>query len=199
MNRNKMFLLVGIITTVLFLIGLVVWLRYRASRGLESTTQQIQTTSVVTSSTAVEAQAPDQALVQAELDLIKAFPKDSDGDGLVDTDEKTYATDVANPDTDGDGSTDGSEVHAHKTDPLKADPSSAFGRPTTSPQNPATPAAQNQDRDQDGLMDDDETNMYGTDPLKADTDGDGHTDALEIQMGYNPLGAGKCAKANCLR
>jgi len=36
--------------------------------------------------------------------------QDTDGDGLIDTDEKLYGTDPNNPDTDGDGFSDGDEV-----------------------------------------------------------------------------------------
>ena len=37
---------------------------------------------------------------------------DSDQDGLIDTEEKTYGTNLKNPDTDGDGYSDGAEVSA---------------------------------------------------------------------------------------
>jgi len=45
---------------------------------------------------------------------------DSDGDGLLDSEEKALGTDPKNPDTDGDGRSDGDEVRAG-TDPLKFD------------------------------------------------------------------------------
>ncbi|MDZ7624238.1 MAG: hypothetical protein U5J96_07330 [Ignavibacteriaceae bacterium] len=54
-----------------------------------------------------------------------------------------------NPDTDGDGLSDGDEVFNYKTDPLKAD------------------------TDGDGLSDYDEIMKYYTDPLISDTDKDG--------------------------
>ncbi len=43
-----------------------------------------------------------------------------------------------------------------------------------------------EDSDSDGISDYDEINIYKTDPFSADTDGDGFTDGIEIQGGYNP-------------
>lgn len=43
-----------------------------------------------------------------------------------------------------------------------------------------------QDNDQDGLTNEEER-AYGTNPDKADTDGDGYSDRVEIESGYNPL------------
>lgn len=42
------------------------------------------------------------------------------------------------------------------------------------------------DADQDNLSNDEEK-LYGTDPYKKDTDGDGYSDGVEIESGYNPL------------
>ncbi len=42
------------------------------------------------------------------------------------------------------------------------------------------------DSDQDNLSLDEEK-LYGTDPDKADTDGDGYSDGVEVESGYNPL------------
>ncbi len=90
---------------------------------------------------------------------------DTDGDGLTDGDEVLkYQTDPLNPDTDGDGLTDGDEVLKYRTDPLKAD------------------------TDGDGLTDGDEVLRYHTDPLKVDTDGDGLSDGDEVMVySTNPL------------
>ena len=46
------------------------------------------------------------------------FVKDFDSDGLYLTEESALGTDPHNPDTDGDGVSDGEEVHVHFTDPL---------------------------------------------------------------------------------
>lgn len=52
---------------------------------------------------------------------------DSDGDGLLDSEEKKLGTDPNNPDTDGDGRSDGEEVRLG-TDPLKFDAFPAYVR-----------------------------------------------------------------------
>ncbi|HSI04764.1 MAG TPA: hypothetical protein VLC93_09820, partial [Myxococcota bacterium] len=46
---------------------------------------------------------------------------DTDRDGLSDADETTNGTSPTNPDSDGDGLTDGREVKTHGTDPMDAD------------------------------------------------------------------------------
>jgi hypothetical protein len=67
---------------------------------------------------------------------------DPDGDGLTNLHELEYRTDPMNPDTDGDGLSDGDEVHTYHTDPLRPD------------------------TDGDGVNDGDEV-AAGTDPLTA--------------------------------
>lgn len=49
-------------------------------------------------------------------------PVDSDADAIPDEAEGRYGTDPDNPDTDGDGRLDGTEVLVHGTDPLIVDP-----------------------------------------------------------------------------
>lgn len=46
---------------------------------------------------------------------------DADVDGLADAVEMALATDPANPDTDGDGLTDGAEATVHRTSPILVD------------------------------------------------------------------------------
>jgi len=119
--------------------------------------------------------------------------RDSDGDMLSDEYENSMCSDPNNPDTDGDGLTDGEEVLKYKTDPCNPDsdgdgvsdgdeirngtdpndPYDGRGAPKAAlpvqppPQDPST-----MDSDGDGLSDADEA-RYGTDPNNADTDGDG--------------------------
>ncbi len=81
---------------------------------------------------------------------------DRDNDGLGKCEEEELGTSPRNPDTDGDGLTDGEEVRVYKTNPLLAD------------------------TDLDGLSDFDEVKKYKTDPLKSDTDGDNLNDGEEV-------------------
>jgi Tol biopolymer transport system component len=91
--------------------------------------------------------------------------EDSDGDGLLNSEEIQLGTDPLRPDTDGDGLLDGEEVRTHLTDPLLSD------------------------TDGDGLLDGDEVHIHLTDPLNPDTDGDGLNDGDEVTFGTNPLQA----------
>ena len=89
---------------------------------------------------------------------------DSDGDGIPDWLELLIGTDPYNPDTDGDGLSDGEEFWIYFTDPL------------------------NPDTDYDGLKDGAESHVYGTDPLNPDTDGGGVYDGHEVmEDGTDPL------------
>lgn len=87
---------------------------------------------------------------------------DKDEDGLSNLDEREKASDPGNPDTDGDGLTDGEEVHTYETLPT------------------------NPDSDADGLNDYLEVRELGTDPMSPDTDGDGLPDPWEIEWGLDP-------------
>jgi hypothetical protein len=86
---------------------------------------------------------------------------DTDGDGLTDGEERVIGSDPTKPDTDGDGLTD-KEERDLGTDPFLVD------------------------TDGDGLTDFEEVRIYRTDPTKADTDGDGLDDGEEITRGTNP-------------
>lgn len=133
---------------------------------------------------------------------------DSDEDGVSDAVEMIIGTDPENPDSDGDGLTDGEELYTHMTNPLIADTDddgltdgeevNTYG---TDPNNQDTDGdlfydggeiirgtdPLNPDTDGDGLLDGDEEYVYGTDPLNPDTDGDGVSDGDEVNNGTDPL------------
>ena len=88
---------------------------------------------------------------------------DLDQDGLTNLEEENLLTDLNNPDTDGDGVSDGDEVHKYKSNPLSTD------------------------SDGDLLNDGFEVNVLHTDPTKADTDGDGFSDYYEFHLLTDPL------------
>ncbi len=90
---------------------------------------------------------------------------DADKDGLSNDQELLIGTDPNNPDSDGDGLSDGEEQLVHGTQPLNAD------------------------SDGDLLSDGREINELGTDPNKQDTDGDGISDGTEVINGTDPLTA----------
>ncbi|MCS6770560.1 MAG: OmpA family protein [Kiritimatiellae bacterium] len=81
---------------------------------------------------------------------------DSDGDGLLDSEEANLGTDPFNPDTDSDGLSDFEEVRTHQTDPL------------------------NPDTDYDGLTDGAEVLVHKTNPVNRDTDAGGVADGHEV-------------------
>lgn len=90
---------------------------------------------------------------------------DEDGDGLSADQEAILGTSDNNPDSDGDGLSDGDEVNTHGTDPLAAD------------------------SDTDTVGDGVEV-AIGSDPLIADgsldSDGDGFDNASEVAAGSDP-------------
>ena len=90
------------------------------------------------------------------------FEKDSDADGLLDSEEEELGTDPEKADTDGDGIDDPDEIE------LGTDPTSA-------------------DTDGDGLEDGAEVEDFGTDPILGDTDADGIADGDEVGFESDPL------------
>jgi hypothetical protein len=124
---------------------------------------------------------------------------DRDQDMIADHFEAKYNLDPDNPDSDGDGITDGYELINLKTDALAAD--SDFdamsdaaeveaGTNPNMPDNPAAPAALTDealsDVDGDGIGSLGER-LAGTDPRSADSDSDLLADGDEIQLGSDPL------------
>jgi len=116
----------------------------------------------------------------------KIASQDSDVDGLTNAQEAEFGTNPTNPDTDGDGLNDGSEINAFSTDPLNVDTDGgglndgdevSLGlNPLDNADDTLTPDS---DHDADGLTLDVETGL-GTDPNNPDTDGDGLNDGLEV-------------------
>ncbi|MEX0568573.1 MAG: hypothetical protein Q6363_005345, partial [Candidatus Njordarchaeota archaeon] len=142
---------------------------------------------------------------------------DSDGDNIVDSEEKNHGTDPYNSDSDKDGLEDGYEVHILGTDPTKMDSDDdglndwlelalmiAFGVPDTSiptrdtDQDGVIDLLDN-DSDDDGIMDGyeiecdnvdrpfDITSWMGTNPYNNDTDLDGLSDKQEKICYTEPL------------
>ncbi len=134
---------------------------------------------------------------------------DSDGDGLLDSEETSGSrntvynnepTDPFNPDTDGDGLRDGAEIarDTNPNDPDTDDDGLQDGPEVTGSENtgfgnePTNPL--DDDSDNDGLLDGEETsgstntghNNEPTDPNDPDTDDGGVTDSAETQDGTDP-------------
>ncbi len=129
--------------------------------------------------------------------------KDLDGDGIFNDMEDKIGTDKNNPDTDGDGLSDGDEYSKHYTNPLKPDTDDdGLGDKEelfTTNTNPLSPDSDDdglddyaeinthytspldEDSDDDKLNDKDEVVKYGTDPNSADSDGDGLKDHAEVR------------------
>jgi gliding motility-associated-like protein len=117
-----------------------------------------------------EVDAGSDPINPCDPDINSLGTNDCDNDGLDNNGETEAGTDNTNPDTDGDGFTDGEEV-ANGTDPLNE----------CSP-----PTAGTEDCDSDGLTNDEEADL-GTDPADADTDNDGIIDGTEVNNGTDPL------------
>jgi len=109
---------------------------------------------------------------------------DSDRDGLTDDQEIALGTDPNNPDTDGDGFSDGVEVHfaalGASFNPL------GFMLPDGGGLDPGCPPAlRGVDSDCDGINDCD-GQIIGTNSTLIDSDNDGMPDSIEWQLGTQP-------------
>ncbi len=123
--------------------------------------------------------------------------QDTDGDGLVDSIEKSIGTDINRTDTDNDGLSDYTEFKVLGLDPLIAD-TDHNGVPDGDEDTDSDGLLNNEevtyntsplftDTDGDGLSDYEEVKVYKTSPHHADTDQDGADDKTEIRIGSDPL------------
>lgn len=211
MERKQLIIIGSIVggLVLVALIGLVVFLRIRATADLEP----IVTTNTP-SGPAVQVPvgsgltADNARLAEQERERLAARPTDTDGDGLSDEQETQLGTSINDGDTDKDGYNDAQEVNTLKTNPTQPDAGAvekrieeqdrrlstvSSTRPTTpapspTPQ-PTSPTPTSPDADNDGLTAEQEASI-GTDPNNADSDGDGLSDRLEAETyRTNPLNA----------
>jgi uncharacterized repeat protein (TIGR01451 family) len=125
--------------------------------------------------------------------VVNGDGQDSDGDGLIDSDEDRLGTDPDNPDSDGDGLPDGYEVGPDPSDPRNSDDDDDIDaldtdsdndgiddevEGTGDPDGDGIPNYLDGDSDGDSLDDADEETL-GTDRLDADSDDDGVADGEE--------------------
>lgn len=122
---------------------------------------------------------------------------DSDEDGIVDSLEEYFGTDLHSKDGDRDGLSDYQEVYEVGTHPLFADTDDngiddynddidGDGIVNGEEVGYNTNAAY-EDTDIDDLTDYDEIYVYFTNPTLEDTDMDGASDGWEVAKGYDPL------------
>jgi hypothetical protein len=111
---------------------------------------------------------------------------DTDDDGLADGVERAYGTDPLRPDTDGDCIPDGYE-DVNRNGIVDAGETSAINQDTDSdglPDGWIASMGRGEDLNCNGVVDVDASgNALETDPRVADTDGDGQSDAVEMNCG----------------
>lgn len=134
------------------------------------------------SSTSVPGLAVDQIHVVSPPPIIV----DTDGDGLLDSEELTLGTNPSLADTDGDGIPDGIEV-GNPLAPRDTDLDTLIDALDTDDDGDGWPTAL-EDANQNGNWLDDDTDNDGTPNYRdGDSDGDGFGDGAEIVAGTDPL------------
>lgn len=198
--EKKKLIIIGAVaggTALVAITLLVIILRMRATEGLEPV--MVETPSgpaVQIPASGTPMNAEREKLIEQEKERLAALPKDSDGDGLSDDEEKKLGSNINEGDTDGDGYNDAEEVQLLKTDPTKFDEgalekriaqleerlaSVSSTKPTTQNTQPApAPSPAPVDIDGDGLTAEQEAGL-GTDPNNPDTDADGVSDRQEAE------------------
>jgi hypothetical protein len=101
------------------IVGLIVW------KLLPSSSEEVTQTEVISEDVVQPIQtSPQQPTAPSEptssIPTIE-LPPDADGDGLTDTEEANYGTDISKSDTDGDGLSDSEEVRIYFTNPTNPD------------------------------------------------------------------------------
>lgn len=150
-----------------------VWIAQRGSHQF-----QAQIVNAVTVDSAGNRTPVAQGVLSEITDVVNVAV-DSDDDGMTDEREVEQGTDPNNPDTDGDGLSDGRDPNPTNPDTDgDGDPDGTDPQPTnpdvrTPPDTDGDgiPDATDSDDDNDGLYDYEEREL-GTDPLRADTDRD---------------------------
>jgi hypothetical protein len=113
----------------------------------------------------------------------------NDTDTLTAYEEYIYSCNPFNGDTDGDGLLDSDEVYVYNTDPTLIDTDGDFIDDKWELDNGLDPNDKTDsldDSDYDGLTNSEEY-FYETDPNDSDTDDDGMIDYWEVYHGTNPL------------
>lgn len=108
---------------------------------------------------------------------------DLDGDGLTALEEYTLGTRENEPDSDGDGLSDGDEYFTVGSDPLNPDTDGDWLTDQIEVEIGSNPLLV--DTDGDSLSDAREYLETGTNPLASDSDDDGMSDGYEIEYGLN--------------
>ncbi|MHA1125280.1 MAG: hypothetical protein ACTSQX_06570 [Candidatus Heimdallarchaeota archaeon] len=117
-----------------------------------------------------------------------SLQNDTDLDGIGDSDEEVFCTDPNNPDTDGDGLSDGLEIEIYLTNPIVPDTDwdGLLDGQEVYFVNASDPTLR--DTDRDDLDDGDEVLLYQSNPNSFDSDGDGLFDAHEVLiLGSSPI------------
>lgn len=110
---------------------------------------------------------------------------DRDADGATNWQEFVALANPGNPDSDGDGLSDGVELNIHRSEPTIAD-SDGDGLPDGLEVNTTLTNPKLTDTDRDTLSDWAEIYQYGTNPRSTDTDADGFSDNIEVRLRSDP-------------